>query len=331
MKYYKIKAEHAGLRLDKYLTEKLGISRTQIQKSIKNSEILLNKKIAKVHAFLSSGDIISFRGPVADRSVVCSSVAGSNTTASHKPQTTPHKPTNPIVVLERPDFLIIEKPAGLLVQEENIKIEHATLVDWLVPRFPELTKIHDSMALERDDMTYRPGIVHRLDRDVSGLMIIPRTQEAFDYFKTLFKTKQIRKEYLALVVGRMKELFFSAEFPIGRSVSGKFAALPMNATNGKSAKTEIEKLEIKGGYTLVSALPFTGRTNQIRAHLSALGYPIVGDELYMSPKLWEKQKLKPGRIFLHAAKLSFDAPNGDFIEIESDLPEEMRAVIKKLK
>jgi len=327
MKYYKITAKHAGLRLDKFLVEKLGLSRNQIQKSIKKEEILVNKAMARVHEFLSVGDIISFRNPKSQTLNPKQIPNAKSQTQNPQPAT---RNPQPSIILENPEFLVIEKPAGLLVHEKGT-VKHPTLVDWLVEKYPEIAKVHDPVSLQREDFTYRPGIVHRLDRDVSGLMIVARTQDAFDHFKRLFKAKKIQKEYLALVVGRMKEDLKTAEFPIGRATSGRFVALPMNSLDGKSAKTEIEKIKFAGGYTLVRAIPFTGRTNQIRAHLSALGYPIVGDFHYMSPKLLLKQKINPGRIFLHAAKLTFESPDGEMMSIESELPAELQAIIKKLK
>jgi 23S rRNA pseudouridine1911/1915/1917 synthase len=337
------------MRLDKFLVEKLGISRTKIQNDIKDGKIIVNKELAKVHEFLSIGDIVSFREKTPlMRELPKDKFKNGFQTASHRgakqrsadaSNTTVQTPTKqipviaePYVILEKPDFLIIEKPAGLIVHEKaNDTSGQPTLVDWLVAKYPEIKKVHDAASFVREDLTYRPGIVHRLDKDVSGLMIVARTQDAFDHFKKQFKEKKVRKEYSALVFGRIPVDYKVLDFPIGRSVSGKFVSMAKNALKAKPAITEIEVDKRLGGCTLVKAFPLTGRTNQIRAHLAAMGYPLIGDELYMTDKVRLKQKFKPGRVFLHAAQLTFETPEGKSMTVASPLPPELKKIIDSFK
>ena len=174
----------------------------------------------------------------------------------------------------------------------------------------------------------RPGIVHRLDRDTSGVMIIPRTQEAFLFFKNLFQTKQIKKTYLALVYGTPKNAKGRVDKPIGlnagsikRTVHTKNAKMVKDAVTDYAVKKTFESNGIK--VSLVQVMPHTGRTHQIRVHMASIGCPIVGDTLY-GPK---KQSIQISRQFLHADSIEFPTLRGNRLTISADMPEELTALI----
>ncbi|MEI6288416.1 MAG: RluA family pseudouridine synthase [bacterium] len=321
----KINTEGQGQRLDKFLTnawpEK---SRSQIQKNIKEGLILVNKKESAVHYFLKENDVVS---------VV--TVKKINPEEKIKTPTKPKatkKTKNELfkeikIIEDNDDFMIIEKPAGLLVHPTE-KQENDTLVDWLLVKYPELKKIGEDPQ--------RPAIVHRLDKDVSGLMVIPKNQDAFDYFKSQFKGRQLTKKYLALVEGEVEREEGEINFPIGRSKNkdGLYAAKPMSQKNDKD-KTALTRFKIAQrfkNYTLLEVEILTGRTHQIRVHLLAYGHPIVGDSLYL-PRHKNIKVLKHplNRIFLHAFFLSFIDLKSQKQEFTSPLPETLNNFLKNLK
>ena len=182
----------------------------------------------------------------------------------------------------------------------------------------------------KEDQIFRPSIVHRIDRDVSGLMVIPRKQDTFDYLKSQFKLRKIYKGYTCLVHGELSKDEDIIDFEISRSTaSGRMASHPEGSGKGKPSATQYKVLERFKNYTLVEAHPLTGRTNQIRVHFFALGHPIVGDELYTIKKI--KKKIALNRVFLHAAKLSFLDSNDKVVKYESPLPEKLQKILDNLQ
>lgn len=324
-----ITAESQGSRLDKFLVENLTeISRSQIQKIIKAGDVLVNGKKASVHCFLKVGDSV-----VIPTEVTRFKKAGNEAEESLRPLTkgsldsvrpgrTPLGMTREIkIIADEPDFLIIEKPAGLLVHP-TAQEETNTLVDWLLDKYPELKKIGDSPE--------RPAIVHRLDKEVSGVMIVPKTQAAFDSFKKQFQEHTIIKKYAALVYGEINKDEVEINFPISRSKTkeGHFAAHPQSQDLiGKKAVTRFNIIKRFKNYTLLEVQILTGRTHQIRVHLLAYGYPVVGDKLYINRKI---KPAKLDRIFLHAKYLSFVDLQGEKREFESELPKELSSFLKTL-
>ena len=229
------------------------------------------------------------------------------------------------VIYEAPEFLIIDKPAGMTthrikgVPEEKKGASYLT--DELVDIYPELKEVGD-------DPEWRPGIVHRLDKDTSGVMIIPRTQAYFEYLKELFQNSKIHKTYLALVYGVIKDDSGIIDKPIGLK-SGTTKRTIHGGKMVKSAITEYKVVKRFKDYTLVEVSPRTGRTHQIRVHLASIGHPIVGDLLYGGKK--EKKSLLPiGRQFLHAHSIEFDIAPGHKGIFVSELPEELIEIVKGL-
>lgn len=222
----------------------------------------------------------------------------------------------PIVIYEEKDFLVINKPAGLIVHGA-----HPSVVDWLLKNYPEVKAVGDNLI-------NRPGIVHRLDKDTSGVMIIPRAQAAFLYFKKAFQAHEVKKTYLALVYGEPREHEGVINKPIGlvpdsvrRTVFVKRAKMVKEAVTNYTVMKTFEIGSVK--VSLVRAEPLTGRTHQIRVHLASIGCPIVGDALY-GPK---KPAIALPRQFLHADSIEFTTPSGKRLTISADMPEELRGFI----
>lgn len=293
-------------RLDKFLTQELlGLSRSFIQHAIKNGDIKVNNKKVTVHNFLKEGDAITV------------DVIAPEAHSELKPQTkVPWQ-----LVKETNDYLIIEKPAGIVVHPAP-GISEPTLIEGLLSKYPELKEVGD------DPM--RPGIVHRLDRDVSGLMVVARNQNMFNYLKQLFKEREITKKYLALVIGHLNQPDGVINFPLARSRNkhGKMAARSKSDNDTRDAITKFELINLYQPASLLKIEIETGRTHQIRAHLAALGYPIVGDKLYRPKKL--NFKATPERLFLHATELSFVDQNGEEQIFTSPLPKELNDFLNKL-
>lgn len=318
-----VDSEFKDWRLDKFLTDKLPKTRSQIQKDIKAGLVLINNKQAKVHQFLRDQDEITILEKLAEDDAKPKTIKEKIKKIFNK------KVFEPKILFKDKDYIILEKPAGMLMHA-TAKGESNTLVDWLVKKFPEIKNLEDPVELKKNLVSpYRPGIVHRLDRDVSGLVLIPRNLDSFEFFKRQFKNKTIKKDYLALVHGHLSQSNGTIEFEISRSTEGKkMAAHPAGSGKGKKSLTEYDVIKEYINYSYVHAYPHTGRTNQIRVHFFALGHPIVGDKIYKS-KL--NSKVKCNRIFLHATKISFIDQFGKQQDFESPLPTELQNIINSLK
>lgn len=232
--------------------------------------------------------------------------------------------TEPKIIYEEEDFAVVNKPASLIVHHATVagvESRESSLADWIAEKYPETKTVGDDPAT-------RPGIVHRLDKDTSGVMIIARTQEAFLFFKNLFQTKLIKKTYLALVYGTPRDTKGVIDKPIGlNSGSVKRTVFIKNAKMVKEAVTEyaVEKSFEIGGMpvSLVKVFPQTGRTHQIRVHMASIGCPIVGDKLYGS----KKETVPLARQFLHADSIEFPTPRGNRLTMSADLPEELAVLV----
>lgn len=232
---------------------------------------------------------------------------------------------DPKVVYKTEDFLVLDKPAGLLVHAVPGHPDAETLVSWLRKNWPQVEGVGDDPYL-------RPGIVHRLDKDTSGLMLVALNQKTFDYLKRLFGSRGIKKTYLALVYGAVKEKSGTIEKTIGlKSGSVKRTVWLKSAKDLKPALTSyrLEKTfhSPEGIFSLLSVTPQTGRTHQIRVHLASIGHPVVGDGLYGA----RRENLNLGRQFLHAAELEFRAASGEAIRVSADLPPDLKSVLGRLE
>ena len=233
------------------------------------------------------------------------------------------------LIEENSDYIVINKPAGLLTHGAP-HIEESSLVDQILADFPDIAKVGEDPE--------RPGIMHRLDKMASGILVIARNMDSFDSLKSQFKNRTVKKTYTALVFGQMEGEGERITFPIKRSTKGfKMAAIPNTKKgeanlDGRRAITDfwVEKKFIN--YTLLKVKIKTGRTHQIRVHMSAYGHPIVGDDLYGTKKTRIKnRKLELGRIFLFARKLTFTNLAGEEKSYEVDMPSELQEFMKRVK
>ncbi len=294
------------IRLDKFLVIKLkNLSRSKIQHLIINGQVQVNTEIVnQKHYWLNKGDKVK--------------VSLDTLVQVKKEKSSLEKQIK--IIIETKDYLVIEKPAGLIVHGTKEILEYS-LVDFLIKKYPQIKKVGD-------DLEFRPGIVHRLDKKVSGLMLIALNQKSFQSLKTQFKKHTVIKKYFALVYGGLKDFSGIIDFPIERSRrSGKMVAKP-KYLNAKEALTFWEVKKRFNHYTLLDVQIKTGRNHQIRAHLQAIHHPIVGDNLYRIKKYKDKFNLQ--RVFLHAHYLEFTDLNGQRQIFESKLPKVLQNLIKKL-
>ena len=223
------------------------------------------------------------------------------------------------VIHENKDFLVIDKLAGVLSHQTDKETEN-TVTNFLIEQYPEIKEVGEDKK--------RPGIVHRLDKDTSGLMIIARNNEAFFYFKEQFKKKLVQKKYITLVVGQLKEKEGIIDKSIGRSRKKGFKQTVAPIVPRKEAVTEYKVLKEYKDYSLVEVSPKTGRMHQIRVHLASIGHPIAGDKKYKFKRQLTPKNLK--RQFLHAKDLKFYSINGRIEEFLSKLPKELEEVLCQL-
>lgn len=229
------------------------------------------------------------------------------------------------IIYESLNFLAVFKPAGILTHPVPSKTTpQETLVSYLIAKYPEIGTVGDNPQ-------NRPGIIHRLDKNTSGVLIIARNNHFFNYFKNLLQTHLVVKTYLALVYGEVKKDLL-IEKPIGL-ISGtiKRSATAKKMKMIKPAVTLIKPLQIfeheNKKLTLLKVFPKTGRTHQIRVHLSSVSHPVVGDFLY-GPK---QNPFNLNQYFLHASAIEFTSENGKRLKIEADLPPELESLLTALK
>jgi len=225
----------------------------------------------------------------------------------------------PLAILyEDADLVVLDKPSGLVVHP-GAGIRSGTLVNALLHRFPEIR------ALSEDD---RPGIVHRLDKETSGVMVAARSARAEVELKRQFKDREVRKVYLALVLGRMPSAAGRFDWSIGRHPKHG-QRMSIRTRSPRSAVTEYAVSRVFRDFTLLEVRPLTGRTHQIRVHLAAAGHPVAGDRRYGAGG--RSAKVRFPRLFLHAHRLSFRHPGtGKAAEFVSPLPAELGTVLEAL-
>lgn len=305
----------AGLRLDKFLMKELSEqSRTFLQKLIKQDLISVNGKKAKQSYTLKSGDVVSVEIP-----------------EKGEISLDPDSGIRFEVLHENKDFVVVNKPAGLTVHPSENE-PSGTLVNGLLAKYPDILGVGEDRL--------RPGIVHRLDKDTSGVMIVARNDKTFQFFKDQFKNRKTVKKYVALVVGDIKKSSGVINFPIARKRSlptKQVAVKDEKQARGtvREAVTAYEvmrHLDIDGkDFTLVEVSPKTGRLHQIRVHFSAIGHPVAGDMKYGSKDKVSIRNLH--RQFLHAESLEIDVPFAEEVGFKkmifkAPLPEELAALIR---
>ena len=306
MKKYIVSKKDIGKRLDKFLAEKLSeFSRSEIQSVIKAGKIILNTTKAKPSAALKLDDKIN--------------------TALKKEQHLAPRPNPKIkldIVYENNDIIVLNKPPGVLVHPTRKETKN-TLVNGLLAHLPGIKSVGEDLS--------RPGIVHRLDKDTSGLIVAAKNNKTLAWLKKQFAQRKVKKTYIALVYGIPKKKKGIIKSAVGK-LKGKQIAGPAVAGLNIKAREALTEYQVKktfDEYTLLMVMPLTGRTHQIRVHLASIGHPIVGDELYKFKRL--KPPRGTTRQFLHAYELHLPMPNNMSKKFTVDLPEDLKYVLDHLK
>lgn len=300
MKKFIVEYEDINKRLDIYLSENNEeLSRSAIQRLIEEEKIQINNKKAKASYKVQLGDKINIKEVPAKEIEL-------------KAQNIPLE-----IIYEDDDIIVINKPKGLVVHPANGN--------------PDGTLVNAIMAICKDSLSgiggeIRPGIVHRLDKDTSGILIVAKNDQAHVNLSEQIKNREVKKTYIALVRGVVKENEATIDMPIGRSTRDrKKMAVDKK---GKNAITHIKVLRRYDEYTLLEVRIETGRTHQIRVHLSEIGYPVVGDTVYSNGK----NRFGIVGQCLHAKSLDFKHPiTGKEMHLEAELPEYFKNIIKELE
>lgn len=302
--------ERGGERLDRFLADVLAdVTRGEIQRWIREGRVIVNGRVVKPSHKLAAGDILMLARPRVVRHEIA---------AEHIPLS---------IVYEDADLLVIDKPAGMVVHPAPGHM-HGTLVNALLARDPALAEVGGRE---------RAGIVHRLDRDTSGLIVVGKTVAAHHALQRQFKARRVQKTYLALVEGFVQTPEGRIEAPIARDPArrkrmavvsaqrgGRAAATAFSVVGYYLAKTGAQRLE----YSLLELDLLTGRTHQIRVHLAFIKHPVVGDRVYGR----RRQRIRCPRQFLHAARLQFLQPTtGEAVEVETPLPADLQGVLDSLE
>lgn len=291
----KLIVDKENIRIDKYISDNTNYSRELITKMIKEGYILVNNKISKP----------SYKINIDDEIVIDD---------NYKQE----QDINPVemklnIVYEDEDIMVINKPSGLVVHPGNGNYNN-TLVNGLKFYTDNLSSIGGEE---------RVGIVHRLDKDTSGLMLVAKTNKAHEILAGYFKNKRVYREYYALLIGEFPADTAHIDAPIGRSKTN-YNKMEVRA-DGKSARTNLKVLKRYKGYTLVSLVLETGRTHQIRVHMSHIGYPIYNDPVYT------KNNTTDFGQYLHSKVIRFNHPiTNELLEFECDLPETFSNFINTL-
>ncbi len=301
-----LRVEENKVRLDKFLADRVpDLSRSALQKLIGSGQVTVDGEVAKPSHKVRQGEEIVLLLPAEE-------------SAELLPEAIPLD-----IVYEDQALLVVNKPAGMVVHPAPGH-PGGTLVNAVLAHCPEL-------AASDDD---RPGIVHRLDRDTSGLILVAKSERSRRALQRQFKERQVHKAYLALLDGHLQPAWGRVEAPVGRDPHHRQRMTVL--AGGREAATEYHVLEqfahrvgqAAGDYTLIEAQPITGRTHQIRVHFASVGHPVVGDEVYGR----RKTTLPVPRQFLHARRLGFKHPStGHRLDLEAPLPEELGAVMELLR
>ncbi|MDP2675461.1 MAG: RluA family pseudouridine synthase [Dehalococcoidia bacterium] len=290
-------ADRPGERLDVFLSRAVaGLSRSRARRLIDDGLVTVDGTPERPSYSLPGGAHVTAKLPPPE---------AAQPAAERIPVT---------VIYQDEDVIVVDKPPGLTVHPAPGH-PSGTLVNALLALAPELADVGDKI---------RPGIVHRLDRDTSGLLVVARTERARAGLTRQLKQREVSKTYLALVQGVPKPPQGTIEAPIGRHPRNrkKMAVI----AGGREAETRYRLRETVDGFALLEVEPVTGRTHQIRVHLAAIGHPVVGDAVY------GKRSELVGRQFLHAWRLAFDLPSsGRRVEFESPLPADLRAALARLR
>jgi 23S rRNA pseudouridine1911/1915/1917 synthase len=293
-----------GIRLDLYLAGAgLGLTRSQAQRLIDDGLVGVSGSSRKANYRLRAGDVVEVEIP--------------------EPEPVKALPEDiPIdVIYEDPDIIVVDKPAGMVVHPAAGNFT-GTLVNALLYRYGGLSHVGGE---------YRPGIVHRLDKDTSGVMVVARNDEAHHQLARAFKAHENVREYVAITIGAVKEDEGTVAVSIGRHVTDRKKMSPVTF-KGRSATTHFSVLERFTGAALVKLRLATGRTHQVRVHMAHIGHPLAGDKVYGGASAGRLLGMKVQRQMLHARLLGIKHPRtGEYMEFTSELPDDMLRVLEFLR
>lgn len=303
---FEVGPDQAGTRLDRFLSGVLpDRTRSQLQGMNRRGAIEVGGKVRKDGFRLRAGDVIEVR-------------------ASMEPPVDPMAPEAiPLAVhYEEESFAVVEKPAGMVVHP-GAGNPRGTLANALMARFADLSGVGG---------TGRPGIVHRLDRWTSGLILVAKTDRAHARLSESFKSRAVRKTYVAAVHGRMASDEGTIDLPIRRHPAER-TKMATDPVRGRAAHSEFRVIERIPAFCLLEVAIRTGRTHQIRVHLASIGHPVLGDAVYgeKQARAFDRRYGPIGRYFLHAARLGFPHPeSGEWVEFNSPVPAELTRVWRQL-
>jgi 23S rRNA pseudouridine1911/1915/1917 synthase len=282
-------------RIDKYLVNIISKSRSTIQKMIDTDNILVNNKPTKANYHLKTNDLIYINDNYHEECDIVPEDIKLN------------------IIYEDNDLIVINKPSGMVVHPGNGNTS-GTLVNALMNYTNNLS----------DSEEFRPGIVHRIDKDTSGLMLVAKTNKCHELLTEDFKNKRIHREYIALLIGDLQTDTATIDAPIGRDKIDR-KKMTVTDVNSKKAITHLTVIQRYNGYTLVRLKLDTGRTHQIRVHMKYIGYPVYNDPVYTNNKCTSFGQ------FLHSASLDFIHPiTHKHLHFDCDLPKEFKDFLKTL-
>lgn len=298
-KKYEVSKENELIRLDKFINEiEADLSRSRVQSLIEDGHVFVNNKTSKSNYKVKAGDIIEIES-IEDEAL----------------EAQPEK-MDLDIVYEDSDVIVINKPKGIVVHPAPGALTH-TLVNGLLYHCKDLSGINGVL---------RPGIVHRIDKDTTGLLIVAKNDKAHLSLSEQLQSKSISRKYYALVHGVIEHEFGTIDAPIGRDVKDR-QKMAVTSTNSKEAVTHFKVVERFNDYTLVECKLETGRTHQIRVHMQYIKHPVVGDEKYSY-----KKTMKVGGQLLHAHELRFIHPTtNEEVIVSAPLPELFENVLSELR
>ncbi len=242
------------------------------------------------------------------------------------------------VIYEDDDAVVINKPEGLMVHQTGHAVhkDEETVVDWFLSHAKQSAGVGEMQQSQKGETLERSGVVHRLDKETSGVMILAKNQEAFTHLKKQFHDRLVRKEYRAFVYGLLRERWGTINRQIGRSRKDFRLRSAQHGARGllRPAVTDWECLkagEYEGeAFSYMKLRPHTGRTHQIRVHLQSIGRPIVGDELYAKAEMTDSNNMGFDRLALHAYELTLQLPNGETQRFTAPLPDSFEQAVSLL-
>ena len=302
----------SSLRLDRFVADRFpDISRAYIQELIGRGLVQVNGKRVRKGEVVSEGDNVTVDSFILPQ--------------ERRIDPNPEIPLD--IVWKSDDFLVINKPAGLPTHPNDYKDRHS-LANALIAHFP--------IAQGVGDDALRPGIVHRLDTDTSGLLLVALTESTFRQLRKLFDERKVKKKYLALVLGEVRTKG-RVDTPVAhhpKNPRKMIVAKPGVTVRSqvREAVTEYEPLEKFKGYTLLVVQTKSGRMHQVRVHLSSIGHPLAGDRIYQTPKDRQTDRSELKRHFLHASEIAFPLPSSNRVKTFTvSLPSELEALLADLR